>query len=39
GGWRIVINTGRIGGQEVDHLHVHILGGPRPWHWADGPTP
>jgi histidine triad (HIT) family protein len=31
GGWRIVINTGRDGGQEVPHLHVHVLGGPRPW--------
>ena len=38
GGWRIVINTGAIGGQEVQHLHVHVLGGPRPWRWADGPT-
>jgi len=29
-GFRAVINTGRIGGQEVYHLHVHILGGPEP---------
>jgi histidine triad (HIT) family protein len=36
GGWRIVINTGRIGGQEVQHLHVHVLGGPRPWKWTLG---
>jgi len=34
GGWRIVINTGQHGGQEVPHLHVHILGGPRPWKWG-----
>ncbi len=26
-GFRTVINTGRGGGQEVYHLHVHILGG------------
>ncbi|MBP5984755.1 MAG: histidine triad nucleotide-binding protein [Brachymonas sp.] len=31
GGYRIVINTGTHGGQEVHHLHVHIIGGPRPW--------
>ena len=31
GGYRIVINTGEQGGQEVHHLHVHVIGGPRPW--------
>ena len=31
GGFRVMINTGAQGGQEVDHLHVHVLGGPRPW--------
>ena len=31
GGFRIVVNTGAHGGQEVHHLHVHVLGGPRPW--------
>jgi histidine triad (HIT) family protein len=31
GGYRIVINTGADGGQEVHHLHVHVFGGPRPW--------
>lgn len=31
GGFRIVVNTGVEGGQEVDHLHVHVMGGPRPW--------
>lgn len=30
-GFRIVINTGRDGGQEVYHLHMHVIGGPRPW--------
>jgi histidine triad (HIT) family protein len=29
-GFRTIINTGRIGHQEVYHLHVHILGGPSP---------
>jgi histidine triad (HIT) family protein len=31
GGHRVVINTGDIGGQEVHHLHLHVIGGPRPW--------
>ena len=26
-GYRTIINTGRGGGQEVLHLHMHILGG------------
>lgn len=30
-GFRTVINTGRDGGQEVYHLHLHVMGGPRPW--------
>ncbi|MGC3963560.1 MAG: histidine triad nucleotide-binding protein [Rhodocyclaceae bacterium] len=29
-GFRTIINTGRVGGQEVYHLHVHILGGAQP---------
>lgn len=34
-GYRLVINTGADGGQTVDHLHVHLLGG-RPMHWPPG---
>lgn len=37
-GFRAIINTGRVGRQEVYHVHVHIIGGPealpgrpRPW--------
>lgn len=26
-GYRTIINTRHYGGQEVDHLHVHLLGG------------
>lgn len=26
-GYKVVINTGRHGGQVVDHLHIHLLGG------------
>ncbi len=29
GGYRLVVNTGPDGGQSVDHLHVHLLGGRR----------
>lgn len=28
-GYRVVANTGKNGGQTVDHLHLHILGGRR----------
>ena len=31
GGFRVVVNTGVDGGQEVFHLHVHVMGGARPW--------
>jgi histidine triad (HIT) family protein len=30
-GFRVVVNTGADGGQEVHHLHMHVMGGPRPW--------
>jgi histidine triad (HIT) family protein len=29
-GFRVIINTGRVGMQEVPHLHIHIVGGPEP---------
>lgn len=34
-GYRLVVNCGRHGGQSVDHLHVHLLGG-RPLSWPPG---
>ena len=34
-GFRIVINSGRDGGETVPHLHVHLLGG-RPFAWPPG---
>jgi histidine triad (HIT) family protein len=34
-GYRLVSNVGRWGGQTVDHLHVHLLGG-RPFEWPPG---
>ena len=30
-GFRHIINTGADGRQEVMHLHLHVIGGPRPW--------
>lgn len=34
-GFRIVVNSGRDGGESVPHLHVHLLGG-RPLTWPPG---
>ena len=34
-GYRVVVNCGPNGGQTVDHLHFHILGG-RPMQWPPG---
>ena len=34
-GYRVVINNGRDGGQTVDHLHLHVLGG-RHMTWPPG---
>jgi histidine triad (HIT) family protein len=30
-GFRTIINTGDDGGQEVQHVHIHVMGGARPW--------
>ena len=29
-GFRTIVNTGRIGRQDVYHLHIHVIGGPDP---------
>ena len=34
-GYRTVINCNRAAGQEVFHLHIHLLGG-RPFAWPPG---
>jgi histidine triad (HIT) family protein len=34
-GYRVVVNTGDDGGQTVDHLHLHLLGG-RHLTWPPG---
>ena len=34
-GYRVVVNSGRDGGQSVDHLHFHLLGG-RAMKWPPG---
>jgi histidine triad (HIT) family protein len=31
GGYKTLFNTGPDGGQEVYHLHLHVIGGPKPW--------
>lgn len=35
GGWRLVANVGPEGGQTVQHLHLHLLGGRR-MQWPPG---
>jgi len=35
GGFRVVVNCGKNGGQSVDHLHLHVLGG-RQMTWPPG---
>jgi histidine triad (HIT) family protein len=35
GGFRLVLNCGRDGGQSVGHVHLHLLGG-RPLGWPPG---
>jgi histidine triad (HIT) family protein len=34
-GYRIVVNSGEDGGQTVEHLHLHLMGG-RPMGWPPG---
>ena len=29
-GFRTIVNTGRVGCQDVMHLHIHVVGGPDP---------
>ncbi len=31
GGFKALFNIGPDGGQEVYHLHLHVMGGSRPW--------
>ena len=29
-GFRLIVNTGRVGRQEVQHIHIHVIGGGEP---------
>jgi histidine triad (HIT) family protein len=29
-GFRTIVNTGKVGRQDVYHLHIHVIGGPNP---------
>jgi histidine triad (HIT) family protein len=31
GGYKTLVNSGPNGGQEIYHLHLHVIGGPQPW--------
>jgi len=35
GGYRVVVNNGKDGGETIPHLHLHVLGG-RPLEWPPG---
>jgi histidine triad (HIT) family protein len=37
-GFRTIINTGRVGRQDVKHVHVHVIGGPDPLGPMMGPA-
>ncbi len=37
-GFRVIINNGRVGKQEVYHLHMHVLAGPEPLRSSVKPT-
>jgi histidine triad (HIT) family protein len=37
GGYKTLINSGPDGGQEVYHLHLHVIGGPHPWRGQRSP--
>ena len=34
-GYRVVFNNGRMAGESVPHMHIHMLGG-RPMRWPPG---
>lgn len=34
-GYRVVVNCGKNGGQSVDHIHLHVMGGRR-MKWPPG---
>ena len=37
GGYKLVFNVGREGGQVIDHLHLHLVGGwKKPEDWKGG---
>ena len=38
GGYKTLINSGPDGGQEVYHLHIHVIGGPKPWSGKNVPS-
>jgi len=39
-GYRLITNNGKDGGQEIDHLHFHMLGGGKLiWHHYEEDDP
>lgn len=35
-GYKVNFNVREGGGQSIPYLHLHLMGGPKPWNWGAG---